>query len=639
MCGVFGILSFDAPVSQEALRAGMQALRHRGPDGERQWLAPDGRVGLAHTRLSIIDLTTGAQPIASEDGRVRVVVNGELYGFEVIRAALERKGHRFSTQSDAEIVVHLYEEYGTSCLDHLRGEFAFVLWDQARHRLFAARDRFGIKPLFYARTNDGLHLASEAKALFASGVPAVWNEEVVFQAAFACLNPAESLFRGVQQVPPGHYLTATGTAVDLHRYWDADYPAAPSAGAHAPHPRECVDRVRALIDEAVRLRMRADVRVGCLLSGGLDSSAVLGMAARYAAGPMAAFTITFDDPDYDESSAAREAAAFSGADLTEVPATRARLAERFEDSVYHGEILQYNAHGTARFLLSRAVSQSGYKTVLAGEGADELFAGYGFSRAAVLGPRAGGALRRRLRQLWKMAQPRSPVQQSIARTSPWLERASRAIDLPDELLTSLAQRMTVLRSVLASDFADRQRRRDPYRDLYESLNPAPRLRGREPAKQLIYLWLKTVFPGYVLTADRADMAHGVEVRLPFLDHILFDHLRTIPVATLAHGGEIKHLLREAASPFLAPATRHRLKKPLMAPPFSEQPGHPLLGVVQDLLRSQRARAQPFFDVDALLRTLDARVAHGGKGQASLDPLLMMTASLCVLGERLRISSA
>lgn len=639
MCGILGICSSAAPVSRDALLAGMRALRHRGPDGSGDWMSPDGRLGLAHTRLSVIDAESGGQPITNEDGRIRVIVNGELYDFEATRRNLERRGHRFRTRSDAEIVVHLYEEYGTACLDHLRGEFAFVLWDSARDMLFAARDRFGIKPLFYATPGPNLYLSSEVKALFAAGVPAAWNREAVFRALFACVSADETLFDGVRQIPPGHFLAVTGNGILMRRYWDAEYPVVADPRGAAPHPAEFIPRVRLLLEEAVRLRMRADVPVGCLLSGGLDSSTVLGLATRYAAYSMAAFTISFDDAAYDEREHAREAAAFSGAEFTVVSASRKRLADHFEESVYQGEILQYNAHGTARFLLSKAVSGSGYKSVLAGEGADELFAGYGFCRPAVLGEHESGSVRGRARSLWRLVRPASPVQQAIAETSPWLAGITRVMSLPDAVLTALAQRTRMMRSLLTADFAAQQRGHDPYRALFEALDAGAKLRKREPARQLIYLWLKTLFPGYVLAADRADMAHGVEVRLPFLDHVLFEYLRTVPVRTLAYGGEIKHLLREVAAPFIAPATRHRLKKPLMAPPFGHNASDPLLVVIQDLLRSSHAKDQPFLDCGALLRALDELRRPRQPGQASLDPLLIMAATLCVLSERYRVRAA
>ena len=260
MCGVAVLFSQGGQIEHEALTKATQVLHHRGPDAAKLWVDPKGPVGLAHARLSIIDLATGDQPLANEDGTLHAIVNGEFYDFERIRAELEGRGHRFSTRSDSEILLHLYEERGPSCLEELRGEFAFALYDSRNRMLFAGRDRFGIKPLFYASHGGNLALASEAKALFALGVPARWDAESVYQAS-ALVVPLQdrSLFAGIQQVPPGHYLLATPNHLRLVAYWDFDF------GVEQTQPgRSTSDDIAQLataIDEAIRLRLRADVPV------------------------------------------------------------------------------------------------------------------------------------------------------------------------------------------------------------------------------------------------------------------------------------------------------------------------------------------------------------------------------------------
>jgi asparagine synthetase B (glutamine-hydrolysing) len=267
-------------ISAERLKRATNILRHRGPDSQGAWLSPDQRVGLGHARLSIIDLTTGDQPIANEDERIHIVVNGEFYDFERQRRELERRGHLFRTRSDSEIALHLYEEFGTHCVQQLRGEFAFVLWDESNQMLFAARDRFGIKPLYYAVQDGTLYLASEIKALFAAGVPARWDHEYFYQHATGPAMPDRTLFDGVHQVPPGHCLTATTNGMRILRYWEFSYPRADELEADTRDESAWIEEFAAVFDEAVKLRMRADVPVGCYLSGGLDSCAVLGFAAR-----------------------------------------------------------------------------------------------------------------------------------------------------------------------------------------------------------------------------------------------------------------------------------------------------------------------------------------------------------------------
>jgi asparagine synthase (glutamine-hydrolysing) len=219
MCGIAGIYTWKAPVTTEVIRRGTNALIHRGPDGEGIWISPRGNMGLGHRRLSIVDLSTGSQPIASEDGKKHVIVNGEFYDHQRIRKDLERRGHMFRTHSDSEIVLHLYEEYGFDCLEHLRGEFAFVLWDEDKQQLFAARDRFGIKPLCYAITSGALMLASEAKALFAMGLPAAWDQYAFFHAASLQYTPQDrTLFKDVFQLKPGHAIVARNGHIETFKY-------------------------------------------------------------------------------------------------------------------------------------------------------------------------------------------------------------------------------------------------------------------------------------------------------------------------------------------------------------------------------------------------------------------------------------
>ena len=229
---------------------------------------------------SIIDLATGDQPIASEDGQTRIVVNGEFYGYEAIQRELESRGHRLRTRSDSEIALHLFEDYGVQCLHRLRGEFAMVLWDERRRMLFAARDRFGIKPLFYALHREALYFASEAKALFAAGVPRDGTKRVVYQSVGFGGHQVRTLFDGVYQVPPAHFLIATDRHVQVAPYWDFNYPLAAQTVPTRPDA-EYTAEFRSALEEAVRIRLRADVPVGVYLSGGLDSCAVLGLAARH----------------------------------------------------------------------------------------------------------------------------------------------------------------------------------------------------------------------------------------------------------------------------------------------------------------------------------------------------------------------
>ncbi len=333
MCGIVALFSRWTPVAPETVQKAIQRLHHRGPDGQRHWISADRRVALAHARLSIIDLTTGDQPIASEDERTRIVVNGEFYGYEAIqRGARRPPAIACARAPTARSRLHLYEDLGPQCLHRLRGEFAFVIWDEANRLMFAARDRFGIKPLFYAFHENTLYLASEVKALFAAGVPARWDAENFYPMVEFGGHQTRTLFDGVFQVPPGHYLIATDTHVQVTRYWDFDYPRAGSDTSRRSD-EDYRAEFRAALEEAVRIRLRADVPVGCYLSGGLDSCAVLGLAARHHPDPIRAFTLTFDRAEYDEEAQAREMAAKVGAEFHPIPDPAGRSGGHFADAI------------------------------------------------------------------------------------------------------------------------------------------------------------------------------------------------------------------------------------------------------------------------------------------------------------------
>ena len=256
MCGIVATYSRREPISPASLERATKSLWHRGPDSQQQWVSRDGRVGLGHARLSIIDLSTGDQPIASEDNRTHIIANGEFYGYEAIQKELEGRGHRLRTRSDSEIALHLWEELGPQCLHQLRGEFAFVIWDDKQKSLFAARDRFGIKPLFYGWHNDALYIASEVKALFAAGLPARWDHEGVYQSVSFGGHQMRTLYDGVYQIPPGHYLVATDRHVQITRYWDFNYPSASDA-APKRSAADYAAEFRHELEEAVRIRLRA----------------------------------------------------------------------------------------------------------------------------------------------------------------------------------------------------------------------------------------------------------------------------------------------------------------------------------------------------------------------------------------------
>ncbi len=628
MCGIAAILSPNNPIPAGTIEKATRSLRHRGPDGERHWFSADHRVALGHTRLSIIDLTTGDQPIANEDERLRIIVNGEFYEYEAIRKELEESGHTFRTRSDSEIAIHLYEDLGANCLKRLRGEFAIVLWDRLNRTMFAARDRFGIKPLFYAFHEGTLYFASEMKALFAAGVPARWNGETVFNSLEVGGPQTRTLFDGVFQVPPGYYVVATDKRFQLSRYWDFDYPKA-AEFAPSRSDAEYADEFRQALEEAVRIRLRADVPVGCYLSGGIDSCAILGLAARHHPEPIRAFTLTFDQAEYNEGQVAREMASKSGAEFFPIPIRQGDIADHFADAIAQSEMFCVNAHGVAKYLLSRAVRDAGYKVVLTGEGSDEILGGYMHFRREMTSSNGTGPARHSIGS-----------HNGTNNGSGQLDGIKRLLGFVPSWMEISSAQSSPLRAVMADEFLKNFQGHEPYRSFFDDIDVPGQLTGREPLNQSLYLWSKTRLPNYLLTilGDRMEMAHSVEGRVPFLDHHLVELARSQPVAQKIRGNAHKYVLRESMREVVTETVYRKPKQAFLSPPAMLNLQGRFSVLLQDTLRSPVLASMPFFDQTKVIHLLDSLEVMTETSRIANDPVLMMLLSACVLQERFRVSS-
>lgn len=598
MCGLVGIYSFEQAVDERVLGRATRVLAHRGPEAESVWLSTDARVGLGHRRLRIIDLETGDQPLANEDGSIQAIVNGEFYGFEDIRATLESKGHQFRSRSDSEILVHLYEEHGLDALRFLRGEFAFVLYDAKSRILVAARDRFGIKPLFYAETAAQIVFASEVKALFAADVTRAWDTESFYQQLFIFPHQDRTLFKGVRQVPPGCLLEIREDRVALRRYWDLDYPTLDECSSVAEGT--AIERVRELLEDAVRVRLRADVPVSSFLSGGIDSSAVAGFAASSHSRPVCCFTVSFDDRDYDEMSVAERTAASLKISIERVFVGPEETVEKFTEAVRHAETFGVNWHGIARYLLCHSIRRQGLKVALTGEGGDEVFAGY--------------------------LQMRQDLQQSGDRRADGnMDEVARRLGF----VPSWIQRLATSREVF-SLFLSEPPDWNPYARFVEQFQDSCQLKGRHRVHQSLYLWVKAVLLNYILFSERLEMAHAVETRLPLLDHKLFEYARTLPVNYLIRGATEKYVFREAARPVLTAEVYQRPKHPFLAPPALRKGAEVLQTFIQDTLRSAAFCSLPFFDIAAVHAVLDNLESIPDAQRHNVDTALLMMVSATVL---------
>jgi len=642
MCGIVAIVSQERPVNQNSLNAAVASLDHRGPDGRGTWTAPHGRTSLGHARLSIIDLQTGDQPIANEDERVWIVANGEFYDYERTQDELEKDGHRLRTRSDSEIALHLYEDLGTECVHQLRGEYAFTIWDERNQNLLAVRDRYGVKPLFYAVHDGALYVASEMKALFAAGVPARWDPESAYY-GIGLRRQDRTPFLGVHSVPPGHLLLANRDGHRLIQYWDVEYPVR-SEERRDVSDEEYVEEFRSLLDEAVRIRLRADVPVGCYLSGGLDSCGVLGMASLHRSDPIRAFTLSFEHADYDEGPIAEEMAAKAGAEFVSIPIRQDDLADNFSDSVYHAEAVSQNAHSVAKFVLSRAVRDAGFKVVITGEGADEILAGYPHFRQDMLLHDNDGQNPDEIEGLLKQLNESNKVSQGLLMSQydgPGSALLNRLLPQQPAYFGTLFSRLERMEPLFQKDFFQPAEGTDWCTFLLSGLNLEGKVKGRSPVHQALYLWSKTSLPEYVLTVlgDRMEMAHSIEGRVPFLDHKLGEFVNQTPVNMKIRGMTEKFILREATKHVLTDTVYRRPKHPFISPPASKEPDNPKLGIlIQDTLRSKVVDSVPFLDGKAVRNLVDSLDSMEPQQRFGIDSDLMILLCTVFMHERLGVAS-
>jgi len=534
MCGIFGAVGQDLPDS--AVENVFRVLEHRGPDGRGQFTDASADVTFVHTRLAVIDLETGAQPLQSQDGNIVLACNGEIYDFERIRGSLEAKGYRFKTKSDSEIIIYLYKEYGLACFEQLRGEFAFLLYDKANKLLIAARDRFGIKPLYFSRLPDGVVFASEMKAIFASGL-------VTPKLNVSALDPlldqdpenAQFPFEGIEHVPPGSYAAVDLKTLELsvNRYWSGEIPAEVANPVAEPSGEAEVDAAKTILtelEEAVRLRLRADVPVGLYLSGGIDSSFVGALMERNRKSALHSFSISFVGSDRNEREFAQRAAEFLGTQHHELAVSKEMLWDNLERCLWFSELPFVTLAPVGKFLLSEEARKL-VTVVLTGEGADEVFLGYrSYFRKAIEDTRKPGS--------------------EAQRTAAGLRRLKLGRVSP-----AIAEKLSLLifhrsrRPRLALSRSGPRVRPDPSKPLINAVQEA-RLAGM-PLDILCFL------------GDREEMAHSLEARLPFLDHKLYDAAKSIPVDFKVRNGLEKAVLRDAAIGILPDDLRLRRKSGFM----------------------------------------------------------------------------
>ncbi len=569
MCGITGVFNFGGrgPVELRTLEQMIVTLKHRGPDGYGFY--QDDVVGLAHARLSIIDLEGGWQPIHNEDKTLWVVFNGEIFNYLELRKELEDRGHRFATHSDTEVIVHLYEEKGERCLEDLNGQFAIALYDTRARSLFLARDRMGIRPLFYTTYGGRFYFGSEVKSIFAAnpGIPRTIDVRVL-QETFTFWMPGgeDTMFAGVRQLLPGHWMRVFPTGrTECREYWDIPF------GASADPEQRDVDgyaeELRALLIDATRLRLRADVPVGAYLSGGLDSSALTALVRNYTGNDLKTFSVAFQDAVYDESDYQRQVSAHLGTEHHVVECDYKAIADAFSRVVWHAETPILRTAPTPLLLLSGLVRQTGYKVVLTGEGADEILGGYDLFKEAKIRAfvhRNPDSAFRAL--LFKRLYPYLAL--SPTRSAAYARQFFDTAADPDaELFYAHGPRWKTTERIqmfLSMDVRA-QLCGSPVTKLAERLSG--KLEGLDYFARAQYVEARVLLPNYLLSSqgDRMAMANSVEGRFPFLDHRVVEFACRIPPKMRMRGLDEKHVLKQAVRDLLPESVTSRKKQPYMAP--------------------------------------------------------------------------
>jgi asparagine synthase (glutamine-hydrolysing) len=541
-------------------------VSHRGPDGYGFHVG--SRAGLAHARLSIIDLEGGWQPIHNEDKSLWVIFNGEIFNYLELRKELEERGHRFSTSSDTEVIVHLYEEKQEKCLDYLNGQFAIALYDAKEEVLFLARDRLGVRPLFYSIHKGILYFASEVKSLFAAdpSLPREINPDVLREIfTFWMPGGSETIFQGIHQLEAGHWArVSAGAGLSSREFWDIPYSAAVRGSLRKEE--EYAEELRELLIDSVRLRLRADVPVGAYLSGGLDSSTISSLIHHYTDNPLKTFSVTFSDSVYDEQAEQNEMVRFLGTDHHVEHCTYEKIGAAFPDVIWHTEIPILRTAPAPLYLLSSLVRRNHYKVVLTGEGADEILGGYDIFKEAKIRAFIKKDITSPIRPLLlKRLYPYLAL--SPTKSAEFAKEFFHTDALVDDLFYAHLPRWKT--TGRTSVFFSENLRGKDFNDVVEKLTArfAGKLSGLDYFSRAQYLETKLLLGNYLLSAqgDRMAMAHSVEGRFPFLDHRVVEFACTIPPHLKMKVLNEKNILKKAMADLLPASILKRKKQPYMAP--------------------------------------------------------------------------
>jgi len=599
MCGIAGFINLNQQTlgnGEKVLKCMGELLAHRGPDGEGPWMDDLGKVGLAHRRLSIIDLSSaGAQPMKGRDGTI-ITLNGEIYNYLELQQSLN-KNWDFASESDTETVLAAYDKYGEDCVDHLRGMFSFAVWDDQKQRLFCARDRFGIKPFYYVVVDGVFYFASEAKALLPVLPDIETDPEAMAEyLTFNFVIGENTLFKGVKQLLPGHGLAIEGGELRIWRYWDVNYQV------DWDHGEEWFqDQLRSLLDDSIDVHLRSDVPVGAYLSGGIDSSLMAILAAGKDAQNRETFHGRFlEYPGYDESNFAQMASDQIGGNLNIIDITHKDFEENLRKVIYH---LDYPVAGPGSFpqyMVSKLAAEK-VKVVLGGQGGDEIFGGYAryllayFEQcinAAIDGTYKDGNFVVTIESIVPnlgILREYKPMMREFWREGLFGNLEDRYFRLVD--------RSSDMDKEIDWTALDKPRVFDSFREIF--LNKSNVRKGAY-FDHMTHFDFKTLLPALLQVEDRMSMAHGLESRVPLLDHGLVERIATASADVKFSGGNMKHLIKKSYEGVLPDGIVNRRDKMGFPVPLKEWLGNPLKGLVQEVFDGMKQRNRPYINSDEVL---------------------------------------
>jgi len=618
MCGIVGTynLTKQHSIDQALLERMLGLIHHRGPD--EFGIYRDGRIGMGNARLSIIDLSTGSQPIANEDETVWIVFNGEIFNYVELRPGLEARGHRFTTTSDTEVIIHLYEEYGPRCVDHLNGQFAFAIWDRRPQSgggtLLMARDRVGIRPLFYTLVDGQLVFGSEIKALLAHPAVSARLDLTSLAQVFTLwttLAP-RTVFEGIHEIPPGHTLIARGGQIVVESYWSLNFPQ--DGHNDRLSDDEWAEGLRDLLVDATQIRLRADVPVGAYLSGGLDSSTITALIRNYTSNYLKTFSIAFADPAFDEREYQERMVAFLGTDHRRIECADADVGRVFPDVIWHAEWPILRTSPAPMFMLSGLVRENHIKVVLTGEGADEFLGGYNIFKEA------------KLRRFWAQDPDSTlrplllhrlyPYVQGLDEGGAFMEAFFRKglthIDRPEYSHAVRWANTAPLRRFFSPEVQAALGSYEPVTEVAAALERHPAFARWAPLARAQYIEISLFMSEYLLSSqgDRMLMAHSVEGRFPFLDHRVIEFAARIPPRLKIRGLNEKYVLKRAMRGMLPQSVYARAKRPYRAPIHRGFLGHTSHAYVKELLSPEAITAAGYFHPQAVSRLVKkAEGAH------------------------------